>query len=307
MLGVLEGFSVVWLIILVGWFVGWRNILGSNAQTVLSRLSFFVASPALLVETLSQAKLGAVFAQPLLVAAASAVVTGALFWLIAKFWLKRSVSESLLAAMSSSTANAANLGLPIAAYVLGDAAAIAPVLIFQLAFYTPAYLMILDSTTSGHRTTPVRVVLQVVRNPMIVGTAVGLVLAATGWKLPDLLTSPIHLIAGAAIPSILMAFGMSLSVKRAAAVDDRRTDWVLATCFKLVVHPVLAYVVGHYVLGLTAHALFAVVVAAALPTAQNIYVVAQRYQVGIPVARNTVLATTILAIPAMFVVALLLG
>lgn len=308
MLAVIEGFSVVWLVILVGWFVGRTKVLGENAQPVLSRLSFFVASPALLLETLARADLKAVFAQPLLVAAVSAVLTGGIFLLITKFLLKRSLAESLISAMSSSTANAANLGIPIAAYVLGDAALIAPVLIFQLAFYTPCYLMLLDAVTSGRRATPGRVLLQTIRNPVILATLVGLVLASTGWQLPNLVAEPIHLIGGAAIPAILIAFGMSLGTsKPLSATDGRRADILLATGFKLAVHPLLAYLLGHFALNMSGPALFAVVVAAALPSAQNVFVTAQRYQVGITVAKDTVLVTTVLAIPAMFVVALLLG
>ncbi|WP_154606311.1 MULTISPECIES: AEC family transporter [Arthrobacter] len=308
MLAVIEGFSVVWLVILVGLFVGRTKVLGENAQVVLSRLSFFVASPALLVETLGRANLTTIFAEPLLVAAISAVFTAGVFLLITKLWLKRPLAEALLGAMSSSTANAANLGIPIAAYVLGDAALIAPVLVFQLAFYTPCYLLLLDSLTSGRRATPWRVVLQIFRNPMILATAAGLILAATGWTLPDLLAEPIHLIGGAAIPAILMAFGMSLGAnKPLSAADGRRADILLATGFKLVVHPCAAFLLGHVALGMDGPALFAVVVTAALPTAQNVYVTAQRYQVGVAAAKDTVLITTILAIPAMFAVAFLLG
>ena len=50
-------------------FVGRRNILGDNARAVLSALTYFVASPALLFETLSRAKLPDVLAAPLLVSA----------------------------------------------------------------------------------------------------------------------------------------------------------------------------------------------------------------------------------------------
>lgn len=308
MLAVIEGFSVVWIVILVGWFVGRRKVLGENAQLVLSRLSFFVASPALLVETLARADLHTVFAEPLLVAASSAVITAAIFLLVTRLWLKRSVAESLLAAMSSSTANAANLGIPIAAYVLGDAALIAPVLVFQLAFYTPVYLMLLDSLTSGRRATPGRILLQIISNPMILGTAVGLVLASTGWHLPSLVAEPLHLIAGAAIPAILIAFGMSLGTSRPLnPADGRRPDILVTTGFKLILHPLIAYLLGHFALGMDGAALFAVVVAASLPTAQNVYVTAQRYQVGVAVAKDTVLLTTVLAIPAMFAVAFLLG
>ncbi|MEN8584112.1 AEC family transporter [Arthrobacter sp. KBS0703] len=308
MLGVLAGFFVVWCIILVGMFVGRRGILGENARQVLSGLTFFVASPALLFETLSKARLHDVFAAPLLVTAVGAVATAALFFIIVRFLLKRSVPESLMSSMSASLANSANLGIPIAVYVLGDASYVAPLLIFQLAFFTPLFLMALDSTTSSHRTTPLRFVLMILKNPMIVGSALGLTVAGTGWQVPALVLQPIHLIGGAAIPAMLMAFGMSLNGSRPLqAAQGRRVDALLASAFKLVVHPAIAYIFARFALGLEGQALFAVVVTSALPTAQNVFVAASRYKTGLTVAKDTVLVTTVVAVPAMIGVALLLA
>ncbi|BCW50230.1 AEC family transporter [Arthrobacter sp. StoSoilB13] len=307
MIGVLSGFFVVWAIILVGMFVGRRGILGENARSVLSSLTFFVASPALLFETLSKAKLHEVFAAPLLVTAVGAIITGLLFFLIVKFWLKRSMPEALMSSMSSSLANSANLGIPIAVFVLGDASYVAPLLIFQLAFFTPLYLMALDASTSTHRTTPLRFLLMIVKNPMIVGSGLGLLVAGTGFQVPTLILEPIHLIGGAAIPAMLMAFGMSLNGSRPLQKDaGRRLDTLLASGFKLFVHPSIAYVFARFALGMDGHALFAVVVTAALPTAQNVFVAATRYRAGVTVAKDTVLITTIVAVPAMIAVALLL-
>lgn len=307
MLGVLAGFFVVWCIILVGWFVGRRGILGDNARQVLSGLTFFVASPALLFETLSKAQLQEVFAAPLLVAAVSAMATATIFFAIAKFLLKRPLSEALMSSMAASLVNSANLGIPIAVYVLGDASYVAPLLIFQLAFFTPLFLMILDSSTSSHRTTPLGFVLMILKNPMIVGSALGLVVAGTGWQVPPLVMEPIHLIGGAAIPAMLIAFGMSLNGSRPLqAAAERRVDTVLASAFKLIIQPALAYVFARFGLGMEGHALFAVVVTASLPTAQNVFVAASRYKTGLTVAKDTVLITTVVAVPAMIGVALLL-
>lgn len=308
MLGVLAGFFVVWCIILVGMFVGRRGILGDNARQVLSGLTFFVASPALLFETLSKARLQDVFAAPLLVAAVGAMATAAIFFIIVKFLLKRSMPESLVSSMSASLANSANLGIPIAVYVLGDASYVAPLLIFQLAFFTPLFLMALDSTTSAHRTTPLRFVLMILRNPMIVGSALGLVVAGTGWQVPPLILQPIHLIGGAAIPAMLMAFGMSLNGSRPLqAATARRVDALVASAFKLIVHPAIAYVFARFALGMEGHALFAAVVTSALPTAQNVFVAASRYRTGLTVAKDTVLITTVVAVPALVGVAVLLA
>jgi malonate transporter and related proteins len=307
MLGVLAGFFVVWTIILVGMFVGRQGILGENARQVLSGLTFFVASPALLFETLSKARLHDVFAAPLLVTAVGAIATAAIFFVIVRFLLKRSIPESLMSSMSASLANSANLGIPIAVYVLGDASYVAPLLIFQLAFFTPLFLMALDSTTSAHRTTPLRFVLMILKNPMIVGSALGLAVAGTGWQVPPLVLQPIHLIGGAAIPAMLMAFGMSLNGSRPLqAAMGRRIDTLMASAFKLIVHPAIAYAFARFALGMDGQALFAVVVTSALPTAQNVFVAASRYKTGLTVAKDTVLITTVVAVPAMIGVAVLL-
>ena len=299
---------MVWTIILVGWFVGRQRILGDNARPVLSGLTFFVASPALLFETLSKARLQEVFAEPLLVTAVAAIATAAMYFTLAKFWLKRALPESLMSAMSASLANSANLGIPIAVYVLGDASYVAPLLIFQLAFFTPTFLMILDSSTSSHRTTVLGFFLMILRNPMIVGSGLGLLVAGTGFQVPALVMEPIHLIGGAAIPAMLMAFGMSLNGTRPLqASAGRRVDTLLASGFKLAVQPALAYVFARFVLGMDGHALFAVVVTSSLPTAQNVFVAASRYQTGLTVAKDTVLITTVVAVPAMIGVALLLA
>ncbi|MDK1361589.1 AEC family transporter [Arthrobacter sp. zg-Y1219] len=307
MLGVLTGFTVVWIIILAGYVIGRLGVLGGNAQTVLSRLTFFVASPALLLVTLSDADLHTVFSLPLLVAAVSALLTALLFLLCTRWWLRRPFPEALISAMSSSVVNAANLGLPIAVYVLGDAAYIAPVLIFQLAFFTPVFLMLMDSSTSGRRTSVLSFLAQIGRNPIIIGTLIGLILAATGLQLPVIILEPVTLIGGAAVPAMLLAFGISLVGSRPLHRDGgRRIDVVLASAFKLVLQPALAYLLARFVLGMEGHLLFAVVVTAALPTAQNVFVAATRYEEGVLVAKDTVLLTTIISLPVLVAIAALL-
>lgn len=311
MLGVLSGFAVVWVIIGVGWLMARLRLLGEGAQGVLSRLSFFVASPALLLETLSKANLPAVFSSHLLVIAVSSTAVGLLSFAVFRWWRGRDLPETLISSMSSAVANSGNLGIPISVFVLGDASYVAPLLIFQLALFTPAYLLLLDGTTATAKPGAARIlqfVLPVLTNPNIIGSVIGLVLAATAWTPPELIMQPIHLIGGAAIPAMLMAFGISLHGSRPLkAADGRRVDTAIGTIIKIVVHPLIAFLLGRFALGLDGHSLFAAVVATALPTAQNVYVAAQRYQRGIVVAKDTVLITTVVAVPAMAIMAALLA
>ena len=54
-------------------------------------------------------------------------------------------------------------------------------------------------------------------------------------------------------------------------------DTLLASAFKLVIQPAIAYLFARFALGMEGQALFAVVVVSSLPTAQNVFVAASRY------------------------------
>ncbi|WMY78381.1 AEC family transporter [Citricoccus sp. I39-566] len=334
MLEVISGFTVVWVIILVGYATGRSGVLGEHGQPVLSRVAFFVASPALLFDTLSAADVQSVLGPQLLVAGISALAAAGLYLLVARFVLpRRDGSETVIGALSASMVNSANLGIPIAAYVLGNAALAAPVLIFQLAVYTPIYVAALDSTTAaearrrhtgaagntaahdagrsaGPRRSPSRwtsfwrQVGHIALNPMIIGSVLGLAFSATGWSLPGPIAESVSLIAGASIPAMLLAFGMSLVGSRPLDKGARRRgDVALASGIKLVIHPLLAWLVAGPLFGLKGNELLIAVVLGSLPTAQNVFVSASRYETGLVVSKDTILITTIVAIPAMIAVA----
>ncbi len=308
MSGVLSGFAVVWAVIAVGYLVGRTGVLGENARYVLNRLTFFVASPALLFTTLSASEPTSVLGPFLGIAAVSSVATALAFILVTRWWLRRDLTETTIGAMSASTVNSANLGLPIALYVLGNMEYAAPVILWQLALYSPVCLAILDASTSRHRTTPLSMLVQTAKNPMIVGSLAGLACAVFDITLPQPLADPIELIAGASIPAMLIAFGISLvGSKPLQASGGRRADTVIATALKLVFQPLVAWAAAQWIFGLDASETFIVVIMAALPTAQNIFVTASRYERGVILAKDTVLLTTVVAVPAMMLIPLLLA
>jgi malonate transporter len=71
--------------------------------------------------------------------------------------------------------------------------------------------------------------------------------------------------------------------------------------------PVAAWLLGDFVFDLSRDELFVAVVLAGLPSAQNVFTYAQRYQTGVVVARDTVLVTTVLSVPVLVLVAGLLA
>lgn len=306
MVGVLEGFAIIGVVIAAGYVVGRMQLLGPDAGFVLSRIIFFVLSPCLLFTVLADAEIGVLFSSQLVVSAITAAVAFAVYGVIAFGVWRRPLADGSIGVAASGWANANNIGIPVATYVIGNTAYVAPVIMMQLIVFTPILLTILDVTTSG-RTSVGRILSQPVRNPIIIGSALGAIVSATGIDIPDPVMEPFRLVGAAAVPVVLIAFGMSLHGRRVLAAGSARRDVVLASALKLVLAPLVAWLLGRFVFGLGGEQLFAVVVVAALPTAQNVFNYAQRYQRGEIVARDTVLFTTVGSIVVLLVIAGLLS
>ena len=213
----------------------------------------------------------------------------------------------MVGALSSSYVNAGNLGLPIAAYVLGDAALVAPVLILQLLVITPLAFGVLDRAARADALPWWRLVLTPLTNPITLGVLGGVLLSVTGLRLPLAVTEPLDLLGAMAVPGAVLAFGMSLRLGPRPMAGGTGGEVAVVTVLKLVVQPLTAWAVGRFALGLDGNALLAVVVLASLPTAQNIFVYATRYRAGQLIARDAIFVTTVLAVPVLLLVAALLA
>lgn len=304
--GVLIGFGIIGFVILVGYIVERMRIAGPQAGLALNRVAFFVATPALLFTVLAHADVRVLLSSFLVTILCSVAVGVALYLLVSRFLFRMPLAETTLGVTASTYVNANNIGLPVAMYVLGNAQYVAPVLLLQLLVLAPLTLGILDVATSG-RVSLVAIVTGPLRNPMIIASVAGVVIASLGFTVPDPVMAPLELIGGAAIPMVLLAFGMSLHGQRPLKAGSGRKQVAASSVIKVAVMPLVAWLFGRFVFGLDGADLFAVVTVSALPTAQNIYNFSVRYNRGIVVARDTVLLTTVASIPVLLVIAGLLA
>lgn len=304
--GVLTGFAIIAFVIVVGYVIARIRLVGPGAQGTLNRIAFFVTNPALLFTVLSTADLHVIFSAFVLIALISAVVAAGVFIVLNALFFRLKVTETVIGAMASGYVNANNIGLPVAVYVLGSASYVAPVLMLQLLVFAPIALTVLDVSVRGAASVR-SILLQPVRNPMIIASVAGVLVDLSGWKMPGAVSQPFALLGGAAVPLVLMAFGMSLHGSKPLAAGSGRAQIITAAVLKTVLMPVVAYLCARFLFGLTGHHLLAAVTLAALPAAQNVYNFASRYERGETLARDSVLLTTVLAIPALIVIAALLA
>ncbi|MFH8220099.1 AEC family transporter [Streptomyces sp. NPDC018057] len=306
MQGVLTGFAVIAVVIGVGYVLGRRGSLGEQGREVLTRLAFQVATPALLFTTLARADLSVVFSSRLLVTALSTAAAAGVF--VAAGAVRRwGVGRTTIGALCSSYVNSGNLGIPIAAYVLGDASLVAPVLLFQQIVVTPVALTVLDLTGAGDKGPLWRRLLTPLRNPIAVGALGGVLVSGTGLPLPGPVLEPLTLIAGMSVPAVLLAYGIALCGSAAPGRGLDRQPVLLSVALKAVGQPVAAWALAAGVFALHGAALLDVVVTSALPAAQNLFTYASRYGVGEDLARESILLSTVLSVPVLVAVAALLG
>ena len=305
MLHVLEGFTTIGIVIAVGAFVAHIGLVDLSAQRLLNTVAFFVASPALLLTTIAHADVRDVLSGNLIATACGVTVPVVVYAASARLGWRHGVGHTVIGALSSAYVNAGNLGIPVAVYVLGNASFVAPTLLLQLLILQPFALALLDADRGGHAPRARDIVVRPLTNPMTIGTLVGLLLSVTGWTLPTLVARPVDLVASLAVPGMLLAYGIALRLGPGIG-GENRAELALTSGLKLVVQPLVVWAVADLVLGVQGHALLAVVVCSALPTAQNVFVHASRYDRAPTLARDTILVTTIGSVPVIALIALVL-
>lgn len=281
------------------------GLLDVTAQLTLSRLAFFVASPALLLTVLSKTPIAEVFSANLLVSTLSVVIVVALYLVVAVRLWRPSLGEAVVGSMCAAYVNAGNLGVPIAAYVLGNVSYMAPTLLLQLCVITPLAMALMDIDARGSRPKGLEIVRMVLRNPLSLGALSGVVLSLVGYYPPAAVMRPVEIVGNMAVPSMLLAFGISLRLgpRPGASGSVGRVAFLVA--LKLVVQPLVALGLA-LALGLRGTLLLAAVVTAALPTAQNVFTHANRYDKAVLLTRDAVFVSTMLSAPVIVVIALLL-
>lgn len=306
MLAVLQAFAVIAVVIGVGAIVGRTGVLGENARMVLNRTAFHIGVPALMLVTLADTAPAEVFSSTLLISAITALAVFGAYFVIARRVLRRPRGDAAIGASASSIVNAGNLGLPLSTYVFGSTTEVSAIILLQYVLLVPLSLAILDSESEEPRSVGYRLK-ALVTTPIIAASAIGIALAVTDIELPPALHDPLELLSALTIPTVLLAFGISLSARAERPPRPRRVELALAVVFKNALMPLVAYALARWCFHADGHQIMLVTVLAALPAAQNINTYAAVYGRGEGLARDASLLSTVLSVPVIVAIVALTG
>ena len=208
------------------------------------------------------------------------------------------IAESTIQGLAGAYGNIGYMGPAIAILALGENAAIPVAIIFcfeNIMHFALAPALI--SVSGNQKQSPGRLIVDVARkivfHPFIIATAVGVSFAILEWPAPEPLQHLIDYLAQAAAPCALFAMGVTLALRPLKRVP-LALGYIVP--IKLIVHPAAMYFMLSYVGNFDPVWVFAAVLLASLPTATNVFVIAQQYGVWVERATASVLVTTVLSV-----------
>jgi len=255
----------------------------------LSRGVFYVFSPFLIFEVLTTSKLSdGDILRIMVFAALQMLLTGILAFLIGKaLKLERKLFVAII--LCSITVNAGNYGLSLNLFAFGETAVAHASLYFATAaILTYTFGVAIASMGSMSLKHSFR---QLVKIPTVYAVILALLMTLFKWELPLPLERPVSLLAGAAIPGMLVLLGLQL--------QHSQRSWDLKTIsiasgIRLLGGPLLAISTAGIV-GLQGIAYKAGIIEASMPAAVLTTVLATEFDVKPAFVTTVVFITTILS------------
>jgi len=202
-------------------------------------------------------------------------------------WQKKPQGKATLEALAASYSNTVLIAIPVITFYLSEqSAGRAFVLIaFHSAILFSFTELLVNNT--GYKT-----VLKTLKNPIVLSILAGLTCNLIGLPIPEQILAPLATLSQSAIP--LALFGLGASIFFLPIKGNRSLAFVYSAA-KLIVLPLMAYLLATYGFNLSYEQTFIAVLLVASPTGVGAYIMATKYQQSENVAATTVVFSTLLS------------
>ncbi|MFT3986745.1 AEC family transporter [Aestuariivirga sp.] len=258
----------------------------------------YFALPALIYLVTAAAPFEQLFNWPFV--SATTGVTAAVFLsvvLVSRLAFGTAPKVAALQGTSASYGNVGYMGLPLAVAFFGPSAAVPAALVFCFDC-TIQFVLTASLATLGHAANEevhpleiaMRVLRQVFSHPFIIATILGAAASGFHVQLPGAVSTILDMLMRSAGPCALFALGVTVGMRKFAGFGK---ELPLVAGMKVIVQPVLAYLVVRMVPGIEPTWLHVAVMMAALPTASNAFILASQYKAYVEGSSTAVIVTTV--------------
>jgi len=210
----------------------------------------------------------------------------------------RRIGDATIQGLAGSYGNIGYMGPAIAILAFGESAAVPVALIFCFEnvmhfVNAPALMALSGERRESAGALALGVIRSILFHPFIIATIVGVGAAFAQVAPPEPVSNLIAYLAQAAAPCALFAMGATLALRPLTRVPGELSYLVP---IKLILHPALMYIALSAAGDFDPVWVSTAVMLAALPTATNVFVIAQQYGVWTERASATILLTTVLSV-----------
>ena len=286
-------------VIILGYISGKVSSLGRDSLGWLNFFIVYIALPALFYKLLSTTPVEEFKHYRFFVS--SVAVTFAVFlcvFFIALLLRRTGIETATIQGLAGAYGNIGYLGPPLAIAAFGPAAGVPVALIFTLEntmHFTLAPLLMAWSGSANSQSIwrlIAGIVHRIATHPFIIATLIGIGAAVYKVELPQPANQLINSLSGAAAPCALFAMGVTAALRPLKRVPVAA---YYVVPIKLLVHPALMYLVISSIPGIETTWVLSAVLLASLPTATNVFVLAQQYRTWEEPASSMVVITTALS------------
>jgi predicted permease len=280
-------------LVLIGYFAGPRLNLDARS---LSRFAYFIVVPAFVFNLISGADVEAALALQMIVYIVAVHIACAVLGFVVAWLLRRPPQIIAAYVLLAVFGNVGNFGLPIVEFRLGQEGLVAATIYF-LAITTTAFIIGVAAANWSSNGS-LGAILAVFRTPALLAIPPALFFHWVEIEPPLFISRAAALLAGALIPTMLVALGLQLtSIKQPRLT----TDVVVATTVRLLGGALLAFLLAAP-FGMTGIERAAAIIQSATPTAVLASIIAIEYELLPEFVATTVLFSTLISVVTLTVI-----
>lgn len=291
---VFDAILPVFGILVIGYLAARFGFMEDSAVDGLSKFVFNFAVPLLLFRKVAQAGLPADMPWELPIAYYGGVI--AIFLVAAVLGaglFRRGGAEAVSYGAAACYGNAVLMGIPIVLATYGDGASLPLFIIIGIHTLVMVPVISLGYAFAGGKGRGLGGALgdiagDLARNPILIGLLAGLLYGRYGPPLPSVIDETTRLLGEASMPAALFAVGGTLA---RYSIGGQVPHALGLSVIKLVLLPLVVWLLADWLLGLPLLWVQVAVVLAALPSGVTAFLFANRYGA----AKNTVTTTIILS------------
>ena len=296
MLSVIELVLPLFALIFLGYLSGRMVRIPAEGLAWMNFFIIYIALPAMFFQLLSKTPVEQ-FSQFGFISAA-VLATFLIFCagIGIAFWRNSSLPEATVQGLSAAYGNIGYLGPPLALTAFGPAAGVPVALIFcfeNAMHFTLAPLLMAVNENGGQSKVALfgQILKKIFSHPFILATIAGVLASFLAVEPPQLIDSFLDLLARTAAPCALFAMGVTAALRPLKRIP---IELGYLVPLKLIVHPFLVYFLLIWLVpDVQPVWLYSAVLLATLPTATNVFVIAQQYDVWKERASSAVVISTL--------------